>query len=237
MNTTRISRRLDEQLAYYRARAPEYDEWWLRKGRYDRGPEHNAAWFAESAEVAAALEAFRPRGQILELACGTGIWTERLLPFASALTALDGSPEVIALNAARLRSDRVRYITADIFKWKPGTRFNTVFFSFWLSHVPPERFVGFWQLVRRCLAPGGRVFFLDSRPDSTSTAVNSTLPAQRTTMMRRQLNDRREFHVYKVYYDVHELSARLRELGWHFEIRQTPRYFLHGAGTLARRAP
>ena len=187
-------------------------------------------WFADSAEVAAALEAFRPRGRILELACGTGIWTERLWPLASELTALDGSPEVIGLNAARLGSRRVRYITANIFEWKPAAQFDTVFFSFWLSHVPPEQFVAFWELVRQCLAPGGRVFFVDSRRDSASTARGDTLPEQSTTTMLRRLNDRRQFHIYKIYYDAAELSARLRELGWHFEIRPTRRYFLHGAG-------
>jgi demethylmenaquinone methyltransferase/2-methoxy-6-polyprenyl-1,4-benzoquinol methylase len=31
---------LEEQLAYYRARASEYDEWFLRKSRYDREDEH-----------------------------------------------------------------------------------------------------------------------------------------------------------------------------------------------------
>ena len=40
---------LDEQLTYYRARAPEYDEWFMRTGRYDRGPEHSAEWFSEVA--------------------------------------------------------------------------------------------------------------------------------------------------------------------------------------------
>src|SRR5262245_32728734 len=34
-----------EQVDYYRARANEYDEWFMRQGRYDRGSEHRAAWF------------------------------------------------------------------------------------------------------------------------------------------------------------------------------------------------
>ena len=148
---------LREQLEYYRARAQEYDQWWLRQGRYDRGAALNAQWLADAGELTSALEAFRPAGHILELACGTGIWTERLLPFASQLTALDGSPEMLAINAARLRSPKVRYIEADIFDWRSDERFDTVFFGFWLSHVPPERFAAFWETVRGCLAPGGRV--------------------------------------------------------------------------------
>ncbi|MBX6342304.1 MAG: class I SAM-dependent methyltransferase, partial [Thermomicrobiaceae bacterium] len=47
---------------YYRERAAEYDEWFYRQGRYDRGPEANARWFAEADEVAAALDALDLRG-------------------------------------------------------------------------------------------------------------------------------------------------------------------------------
>ncbi len=40
---------LGDQIAYYRARAGEYDEWWFRTGRYDRGEAFNAQWHAETA--------------------------------------------------------------------------------------------------------------------------------------------------------------------------------------------
>lgn len=69
---------LDEQLTYYRARAPEYDEWFMRTGRYDRGPEHRAEWFFEVAIMEAALEPVVKGKQVLELACGTGRWTKYL---------------------------------------------------------------------------------------------------------------------------------------------------------------
>jgi hypothetical protein len=60
---------LDEQLAYYRARAPEYDEWFLRQGRYDRGLEHRAEWFREIATVEAALHPIIQMKEVVELAC------------------------------------------------------------------------------------------------------------------------------------------------------------------------
>jgi len=222
--------RLREQLDYYRARAHEYDEWWLRRGRYDRGAALNAQWFADASVVTSALKAFAPAGRILELACGSGIWTEKLLPFASRLTAIDGAREMLDVNAARLRSPLVRYVEADLFEWQPSEEFDVVFFGFWLSHVPPERFAAFWKLVRSCLAPGGRVFFLDSRRDPTSTAVDHRLPEPDMMVGRRRLNDGREFQVYKVFYEPADLTARLQELGWHFEICQTEHYFLCGFG-------
>ncbi len=221
---------LSQQLAYYRARAGEYDQWWLRQGRYDRGPGLNARWFAEAGELESALEAFGPSGAILELAGGTGIWTEKLLPHAGRLDVLDGSPEVLAINRARVGSDKVRHIEADLFDWKPGERYDTLFFSFWLSHVPPERFEAFWQLAAACLAPGGRVFFIDSRRDPGSTAMDHRLPEVESVVSRRRLDDGREFDIYKVFHDAAELEEKLRALGWEFEIRETDRYFLHGAG-------
>ena len=66
---------LEGQLAYYRARAGEYDEWFLRTGRYDRGPEWNRRWFSELEQVRRELDGFGPTGEVLELACGTGLWT------------------------------------------------------------------------------------------------------------------------------------------------------------------
>jgi len=149
----------------------------------------NAQWFADAAVVSSALAAFHPAGRVLEFACGTGIWSELLLPFVSHLTALDGSPEMLAINAARLRSPLARHVAADIFQWQPTEQFDTVFFGFWLSHVPPERFAEFWQLVRSCLAPGGHVFFVDSRHEQTSTAVDHRLPEPDVTVLRRRLND------------------------------------------------
>jgi trans-aconitate methyltransferase len=84
---------------------------------------------------------------VLELACGTGQWTAALGKHASELTAVDASPEMLAIASARVPEDRVRFIQADIFMWKADQRHDVVFFSAWLSHVPPQRFNRFWMLV------------------------------------------------------------------------------------------
>src|SRR5689334_12503226 len=234
----RLDELLREQIAYYRARAGEYDEWVLRTGRYDRGAEQNRRWFAEVAEVAAALDVFRPAGRVLELAAGTGLWTERLARYADHIKALDASAETLAINRARLnrsgaRSDAapgpaVVYEQADIFAWRPRERYDVVFFSFWLSHVPRERFAAFWRTVRSALADGGRVFFIDSLYSDLSTARDHQLAGSRATSLRRRLNDGREYAIVKVFYRPDELSAKLEALGWRAEVRATPSFFLYG---------
>ena len=92
---------LADQRAYYQARAPEYDEWWQRRGRFDLGPELAEEWDREVAQVAAALETFGATGDVLELAGGTGWWTARLARTAGHLTVIDSSPETLELNRER----------------------------------------------------------------------------------------------------------------------------------------
>jgi len=55
---------LEQQIEYYRARAAEYDQWYLRQGRYDRGPDLNERWFAQDREVLDSLNAFGPSGLV-----------------------------------------------------------------------------------------------------------------------------------------------------------------------------
>lgn len=89
---------LDKQIEYYRVRAGEYDQWFLRTGKYDCGKELNELWFQDVKEVAGELLAFNPHGEVLELACGTGWWTQQLVLYADKITAIDASPEVISIN-------------------------------------------------------------------------------------------------------------------------------------------
>src|SRR5919202_6091068 len=176
---------LEGQLAYYRARAGEYDEWFLRKGRHDRGPEWNRRWFSELEHVRLELDRFGPTGEVLELACGTGLWTVELARHAAGIIAVDASPEVLEINHARLQEAHpevpVRYVRADLFDWSPEKAYDVVFFGFWLSHVPPGRFAAFWELVRSAVRPGGRTFFVDSLRDETCSEKESRAFGDHTT--------------------------------------------------------
>jgi 2-polyprenyl-3-methyl-5-hydroxy-6-metoxy-1,4-benzoquinol methylase len=218
---------LEEQLTYYRARAPEYDEWFMRTGRYDRGPEHRAEWFSEVAIMEAALESVVRDKQVLELACGTGRWTKYLARWAASTLAVDAAPEALQINQNQTPAGNVEYLQADLFSWRPDRIFDVVFFSFWLSHVPPERFAAFWQTISRALKPNGCVFFMDSLFEQTSTARNH-VQIDKSGFAQRKLNDGREFRIVKVFYEPVVLEQRLRKAGWHGWVRTTGKYFLYG---------
>jgi ubiquinone/menaquinone biosynthesis C-methylase UbiE len=224
---------LTEQARYYRKRAGEYDDWWLRRDRYDHGPEANAAWFADAALVQGALDRFEPTGKVLELACGTGLWTERLAAHADYVTAVDGSPEMLELCRERVGDSHVRYLQADLFAWESEEIYDVCFFSFWLSHVPEERFDAFWEKLRRALEPDGRIFFVDSSRHDLASAVDHKLSAPEDPTMLRRLADGSEHRIVKRFYEPESLRGRLAELGWSVEVHSTPTFFLYGEGHLA----
>lgn len=218
-------RLLAEQQLYYRERAAEYDDWFFRRGRYDLGPAFNEQWAAEVARVRRALSRLEPYGDALELACGTGNWTSQLAEGATSLTAVDGAAEMIEISRAKSEPAAVTYELADIFAWSSTRRYDTIFFGFWLSHVPPERFGEFWLNVGRALAPGGRVFFVDSLAyDATGDGRS-----REGVVERRRLNDGRQFSIVKVIYEPERLGRDLADLGWLCEITRSGRFFIYGS--------
>jgi demethylmenaquinone methyltransferase/2-methoxy-6-polyprenyl-1,4-benzoquinol methylase len=219
---------IEQQIEYYRARAREYDEWFFRKGRYDRGPEHRTEWFNEIELVRNALDQTILGGDVLELACGTGLWTERLARANRTVVAVDASPEVLEINRERVKAGNVGYVVADLFSWRPPRQFDSVFFSFWLSHVPDDRFEAFWALVRFALKPEGMVFFVDSLLEQSSTAKDhATLDT--TGIVQRKLNDGREFEIVKRFYEPAALERKLHGLGWRGSVHATGKFFLYGS--------
>ena len=219
-----------DQIAYYRARAGEYDRSMLELGRYLSmgGRVAGRPGDSDGQEVATlleALEGMRPFETVLELACGTGWWTQWLAHRAEDVTAVDAAPEMLALNRERVKRPNVRYILADVFSWTPDRRFDLVFFAFWLSHIPRDRFAAFWQLVADALTPGGRVFFIDELDTPQARGLETRLDED---AVLRQLEDGRQFRAVKVFYQPSELEAMLRKLGWHVEVQAAGERFYWG---------
>jgi SAM-dependent methyltransferase len=201
---------LAEQLGYYRAVAAEYGG--------------HATLLPGGEELVNALDGFKPAGRVLELACGPGTWTGQLLEQADQVTAVDASPELLAI--AKERAPGATFVQADVFDWEPHTRWDVVFFGFWLSHVPLERFESFWGLVDRCLEPGGRVFFCD---DGYITEDERMEGEPGHTILRR-LNDGTEHRVQKIPHEPAELERRLADLGWRIAVTPAGGPFYWGAG-------
>jgi demethylmenaquinone methyltransferase/2-methoxy-6-polyprenyl-1,4-benzoquinol methylase len=211
-----------KQVDYYRSRAGEYEATATPPGD---------PLADQKTVLVDALRAFYPRGRVLEIACGTGLYTRELVQFASSITAIDASPEMLDLARQRIRSPSVRFVHADVFSWEPDGQYDVVFFSFWLSHVPPTHFERFWDRVAAFLAPNGRVFFMDEGPHSY---WREEFVDEVAGVVRRQLLDGSEHFAIKVLWDASDLERRLRDLGWDITVHRTDAFYWGHGGRAAR---
>jgi demethylmenaquinone methyltransferase/2-methoxy-6-polyprenyl-1,4-benzoquinol methylase len=228
---------LAEQLAYYRARAREYDTWFRREGLHDLGEELNARWRLELEGVHAALDAFAPRGDVLELAYGTGEWTIRLADVARRVVGVDAAPEMRDLARAKLQGagkSNVELRIDDLFTWQPDRAYDVVFFAFWLSHVPERHADRFWRTVRDALRPGGRFFLVDAaRAVREGNVVHGSSPPREGATEVRRLEDGREFRIVKRSFDLDRLARDLREHGLDASFVELGEFFVYGLGRRA----
>jgi demethylmenaquinone methyltransferase/2-methoxy-6-polyprenyl-1,4-benzoquinol methylase len=223
---------LHEQHRYYEDRAPEYDDVWYRRGIYDLGPDGNRRWFEETAKLESAVDELDMSGLVLELACGTGLFTRHLARRAQHVIAVDAAASALAINRDRVRDPRVRYVHADLFRWEPpaGVRFDAIFFAFLVSHIPPQRFARFWDRLKAWLGPEGYVFFCDDVAGTERRASDPGEPADDGPDFahRRRLTDGREYTIVKILYGPEQLGSELAALGWESDIRTTGDEFYYG---------
>jgi SAM-dependent methyltransferase len=246
--TSTVDGLMTSQIAYYRAHAPKYDDWWFRERRHDLGEGFRRKWESEISTLQAKLPALAPFGEVLEFAGGTGNWTAELTPLANAITVVDSSPQAAAIARGKVADGNVIWIIEDIFNYSPQRQYDTVFFSFWLSHVPPELFDPFWALVAECLAPGGQVIFIDNahpslasdvpelsplRSDlgSTSIAGIDSVTDLATGISTRLAADGSTYELVKIWRTADELETRLKTLGWTFQVATTEWAFILGHGS------
>jgi ubiquinone/menaquinone biosynthesis C-methylase UbiE len=216
-----------EMLAYYEARAGEYDDWYMRRGRYARGPIHDAAWNAELDGAGTWLDALPISGEIVELAGGTGWWSP-LLASKGELSIYDAAEAPLERARERLVAHRLRAHLHVRDAWaEPDRPVDGLFCGFWLSHVPRARSGDFLALARRWLKADGIFAFIDSLPDPQSGAADN--PAPEADLAVRHLDDGREYTIVKVYREPAELEDALRDAGFHdVRVTTTGRFFLLG---------
>jgi 2-polyprenyl-3-methyl-5-hydroxy-6-metoxy-1,4-benzoquinol methylase len=186
-----------------------------------RAQEYDATAYGDLAaartRIARLVEQMQPTGAVLEIACGTGMWTEALATHAEQVTAIDVAAETVAIARERVRSSNVTFEVADIFRWETAAKFDAVFFSAWLSHVPTDRFEQFWRQLRGLLTGGGRVLFVDEPPEERGK--EAYLP-EGDEIVERRLLDGSTYRIVKNFLDPESLERRLRELGWTARIRR-----------------
>ena len=189
---------------YYAKRAAGYERIYARPERQ-----------ADLAELRERLGKLFAGRKLLELACGTGWWTEAIAPYAAGVTALDVNEEVLAIARAKhYPQGRVTFAIGDAYA-PPGLGrdHDGLFAGFWWSHVPIRRVDAFLAGAMRAVAPGALVAFLDNRYVGGSSTALSRTDAEGNTYQTRKLDDGSEHEVLKNFPTQADLFGRALHCG------------------------
>ncbi len=184
--------------SYYSARAREYDSVYLKPERQ-----------ADLREIEQWLPSVLSGATVLEVACGTGYWTQFIAPVAVAIVAVDSAPETLRIAEQRVSGSSVEFLVGDAYALSPPNRtFNAAFAGFWFSHVPLERQREFLLGLNAVLQPGAKVVLLDNLMVEGSSSAITEQDADGNTYQSRKLHDGSTHQVLKNF----PTEAQLRSL-------------------------
>jgi demethylmenaquinone methyltransferase/2-methoxy-6-polyprenyl-1,4-benzoquinol methylase len=188
-----------ELLDYYRRRAAEYE------AIYEK-PERQADLMVLRRAIPAKLRGAR----VLEVACGTGYWTQLIAGVAAQVVATDLAEEPMRIAQSKSYEKQPRFSFADAYAL-PETlgRFDAALAVFWWSHVPRQRIGEFLASLHARLEPGARVVLMDNRFVEGSSTALSEIDAQGNTYQLRRLGDGSQVRVLKNFPSEAELRSHL----------------------------
>lgn len=144
---------------------------------------------------------------VLEIACGTGYWTEILSTCAAAVTAIDINEEVLEIARAKpLARERVQFHRGDAWDLPPFPQlFTGGLAGFWWSHIPKGRLREFLAGAQQAFAPGAKIVFIDNVYAEGSSTPLSRTDSDGNTYQIRKLDDGSAYEVLKNFPTEKEL--------------------------------
>ena len=192
---------------YYARRAHEYER------IYDK-PERQA----DLASLRERIPLLLSGRHVLEIACGTGYWTQFVAARAASVLATDVNDEVLELARAKaFPRGNVTFARADIYaREDSGRRFDAGLAAFWWSHVPRQDQSRFVDCFHRRLQQDAVVVYLDNRYVQGSSTPVSRTDAEGNTYQTRPLDSGKCYEVLKNFPDASEmakvLASRARDI-------------------------
>ena len=207
---------MDNLASYYAKRAAEYERIYAK-------PERQTDLATLKARVGKMLAGKR----VLELACGTGYWTDVIAGTAAQVTALDLNEEVLAIARSKPNASRVNFVRGSAYEIPDlGRRHNALFAGHWWSHVPLDRLDAFLTHAVNAVSPGALLAFYDNRYVEGSSTPVSRRDAQGNDYQTRKLDDGSSHEVLKNFPAASELIQRATRHGWGANVELLPHYWL-----------
>jgi ubiquinone/menaquinone biosynthesis C-methylase UbiE len=187
---------------YYDEQANVYDDMHMRS---------DPLWRKELEAVADAMSKVISGRRVLEVACGTGFWTEIAARAAVHVVAVDASERMLTVARKRkMSSENVEYVLGDAYALAGvHGEFDAGLANFWFSHVPKARIDEFLDGFHRKLKKTSVVFMADNVYVPGIGGQLIAKPGFENTFKLREASNGLQYEVLKNYYDSDALRRLL----------------------------
>ena len=202
---------------YYARRASEYEKIYERSERQD-----------DLRQLKYLMSETFAGDTVLEVACGTGYWSQFIARRASAILATDCNAEVLDIASQKdFGGCAVECRLADAYtlaEVSPG--FTAGFSGFWWSHVPLEKLADFLAVFHSKLEKDSKVLFIDNEYVEGNSTPISRRDDDGNTYQIRKLSDGSQHEVLKNFPSDEEMHDVLSPFSSNISINRLKSFWV-----------
>jgi trans-aconitate methyltransferase len=195
-------------ISYYKDRAKEYEKIYSKPERQD-----------DLKRTAAILQETFAHKKLMEIACGTGYWTEKVAHTAASIFATDINEAVLEIARQKAYpNSNVTFGLADIFQYQPEHQYEGLFGGFIWSHILLQDLHRFVQTINGFVASKGMVVLMDNRFVEGSNLPITETDLHSNTFQSRQLEDGTTHLVLKNFPTEDFLREQLKDVATNVQV-------------------
>lgn len=203
-------------VSYYKDRALEYEKIYSKPERQE-----------DLKRAADILQEIFAEKQVLEIACGTGYWTERIAEKAISVLATDINETVIDVAKKKgMSTEQVSFEIADIYNFPVHNKFESLFGGFIWSHVLLQDLDKFLSTVNSLVRPGGTIVFMDNNFVEGSNHPVTKVDEHGNSFQTRKLEDNSAHLVLKNFPTEQFLSHKIKDFAGDFRFIKMKYYWI-----------
>ena len=205
----------NDLISYYNDRAKEYEKIYSKPERQ-----------TDLQKATTILQLLFSGKTVLEIACGTGYWTEKIADTATSVHATDINESVIAIAKSKHYRTDVTFELADFYNLASDTKFETAFGGFIWSHILLQDLDQFIDNIKRFVAPDGAVVFMDNNYVQGSNHPVAKTDERGNTYQIRKLENGTSHSVLKNFPTEEFVVNKLSRVASEINFVNLPHYWI-----------